>query len=59
MNFKSRILHTQKYLTQCIKGNSGDVSKSVVVGVCHILALCYETYKPNILEKNKLSEALN
>ncbi len=39
-------------------GNSGDVSKGVVVGVCHILALCYETYKPGILENDQVLEAL-
>ncbi len=60
MNFKSRILHTQKnYLTQCIMGNSGNVSQGVVEGVCRILALCYETYKPDILEKDQVLEALN
>jgi hypothetical protein len=35
-------------------GNSSDVSRSVVVGVCRILALCYETYKPDILEKDQV-----
>ena len=40
-------------------GNSGDVSKGVVVGVCRILALCYETYKPDILENDQVLEALN
>ncbi len=40
-------------------GNSGDVSQVVVVGVCRILALCYETYKPDILEKDQVLEALN
>ncbi len=40
-------------------GNSGDVSKGVVVGVSHILALCYETYEPDILEKDQVLEALN
>jgi hypothetical protein len=40
-------------------GNSSDVSKGVVVGVCRILALCYETYKPGILEKDQVLEALN
>jgi hypothetical protein len=37
-------------------GNSGNVSQGVVVGVCHILALCYETYKP---DKDQVLEALN
>ena len=59
MNFKSRILHTKNYLIQCIMGNSGNVSQGVVVGVCRILALCYETYKPDILEKDQVLEALN
>jgi hypothetical protein len=40
-------------------GNSGDVSQGVVVRVCRILALCYETYKPDILEKYQVLEALN
>ncbi len=45
-------------------GNSGDVSQGVVVGVCRILALCYETYESDILEKDHLEkgqvlEALN
>ncbi len=40
-------------------GNSGDVSQGVVVGVCCILALCYETYKPDILGKYQVLEALN
>ncbi len=31
--------------------NSGDVSQGVVVGVCRILALCYETYEPDIFGK--------
>jgi hypothetical protein len=39
--------------------NSGDVSKGVVVGVCRILALCYETYEPDILEQDQVLEALN
>ena len=39
-------------------GNSGDVSKGVVVGVCRILTLCYETYEPDILGKNQVLEAL-
>ncbi len=34
-------------------GNSSDVSQGVVVGVCPILALCYETYEPDILEKDQ------
>ncbi len=58
MNFK-KFTHTQNYLTQCIMGNSDDVSQGVVVGVCRILALCYETYKPDILEKDQVLEALN
>ena len=40
-------------------GNSGDVSKGVVVGVCRVLALCYETYEPDILEKDQVLEVLN
>ncbi len=40
-------------------GNSGDVSHSIVVGVCRILALCYETYEPDILKKDQVLEALN
>ncbi len=40
-------------------GNSGDVSQGAVVGVCRILALCNETYKPDILEKDQILEALN
>jgi hypothetical protein len=40
-------------------GNSGDVSQGVVVGVCRILALCYETYKLDILGKDQVLEALN
>jgi hypothetical protein len=59
MIFKSRILHKKNYLTLCIMGNSGDVSQCVVVGVCRILALCYETYEPDILEKDQVLEALN
>jgi hypothetical protein len=60
MNFKSRILHTQKnYLTLCIMGNSSDVSQGIVVGMCRVLALCYETYEADILEKDQVLEALN
>ncbi len=40
-------------------GNSGDVSKGNVVRVRRILALCYETYEPDILEKDQVLEALN
>ena len=40
-------------------GNSSDVSQGVVVGVCRILALCYETYKPDILAEDQVLEALN
>jgi hypothetical protein len=40
-------------------GNSGDVSQGVVVGGFCILALCYETYEPDILEKDQVLEALN
>ncbi len=40
-------------------GNSGDVSQGVVVGVCRILALCYETYEPDTLENDQVLEALN
>ncbi len=40
-------------------GNSGNVSQGVVAGVCRILALCYETYEPDILEKDQDLEALN
>jgi hypothetical protein len=40
-------------------GIRGDVSQGVVVGVCSILALCYETYEPDILEKDQVLEALN
>ncbi len=40
-------------------GNSGDVSQGVVVGVCRVLALCHETYEPDILEMNQVLEALN
>ncbi len=40
-------------------GNSGNVSQGVVVGVCRILALCYETYEPDILEKDQVLKALN
>jgi hypothetical protein len=40
-------------------GNSGNVGQGIVVGVCHIFALCYETYKPDILEKDQVLEALN
>ncbi len=40
-------------------GNSDDVSQGVVVGVCRILAQCYETYEPDILEKDQVLEALN
>jgi hypothetical protein len=40
-------------------GNSGNVSQGVVVGVYRILALRYETYKPDILEKDQVLEALN
>jgi hypothetical protein len=40
-------------------GNSGNVSQGVVVGVCHILALCNETYEPDILGKDQVLEALN
>ncbi len=29
------------------------------MGVCRILALCYETYEPDILEKDLVLEALN
>jgi hypothetical protein len=40
-------------------GNSGDISQGVVVGVCGIFTLCYETYKPDILEKDQVLETLN
>jgi hypothetical protein len=40
-------------------GNSGNKSQGVVAGVCCILAPCYETYKPDILEKDQVLEALN
>ncbi len=40
-------------------GNSGNVSKGVVVGVCRILAQCYETYEPDIWEKDQVLETLN
>jgi hypothetical protein len=40
-------------------GNSGDVSQGVVVGGYSILAQCYETYKPDILETDQVLEALN
>jgi hypothetical protein len=40
-------------------GNSCNVSQGVVVGVCRILALCYETDEPDILEKDQVLEALN
>jgi hypothetical protein len=39
--------------------NSGNVSQGVVMGVCSILALCYETNEPDILEKDQVLEALN
>jgi hypothetical protein len=39
--------------------NSGNVSQGVVVGVYRILAQCYETYEPDILEKYQVLEALN
>jgi hypothetical protein len=59
VNFKIRILHKKNFLTQSIMGNSGDVSKGNVVRVRRILALCYETYEPDILEKDQVLEALN
>jgi hypothetical protein len=40
-------------------GNRGNVSQAFVVGVCHILALCYKTYEPDILGKDQVLEALN
>ncbi len=59
MNFKTRILRTQKIIQPNVSWEIAVMLAKVLWWGCAILALCYETYEPDILEKDQVLEALN